>query len=126
MENTYEAGQKIEYRLLDKAGKAHWFKGLIHGVKRIEDPATNMIISISYLVDTGRHERIDEVPHNPRGTEIHKRASKLIRTGEHTNFKKVFDEVAGHSDLPDEGIVIDKVRQPEQIELPAEFIRPRK
>lgn len=121
METPYSPGDKIEYMLYDKKGAAHWFAGAIHGVKRYEDPATNMIIRITYLVDTGRNTRLDKIPFDPRAREVNKRANELVAQGK--DVLKAYAEVEKHSDLPDSKADVEIVRQPEQLELPAEHIR---
>jgi hypothetical protein len=111
----YEAGDAVEYRLPDRKGKMHWFPGKIHGVKRIEDPTTHLIKSITYLVDTGRDERTDEHVVNPRRQEIDKRVAKLIAGGK--DFVTAAMDVYKHDDLPADKDTIETIRQPEQIEL---------
>lgn len=123
MENNFEAGDKIQYRLFDKKGKAHWLDGAIHGVKRYEDPS-GVITNLTYLVDTGRNTRVDEKHRDKRALEVEKRAKKIMKTGK-TQFEALI-EIDKHTDLPDSELVVLEVRQPEQIELPAEHIRPRK
>lgn len=121
METPFEAGHKIQYRLFDKNGKEHWVPGIVHGVRRYEDAATNMITRITYLVDTGRDERVDEFPFDHRDREIERRANKLVSQGEDP--VKAMSIVLNRSDLPESKRDIELVRQPEQIELPAEHIR---
>lgn len=122
MNTELQSGDKIQYRLFDKKGKEHWLKGVIHGVRRYEDPVTNMIINQTYLVDTGRHERLDEYPFDHRNREINKRMNDIAaRKGVHST--QALKEVLKHSDLPESKMDTEVVRQPEQIELPAEHIR---
>lgn len=127
----YETGQKIQYMLPDKKGKQHWFAGVIHGVRRYEDAGTNTITKVTYLVDTGRHTRIDEIVFNHRDREITKRFNKAFKpTSDHQKNHeqrvKLISAISEHPDLPDSKLGVERVRQPEQIELTAEFIRPRK
>lgn len=72
MQKELEAGSKVEYRLYDKRGKEHWLKGVIHAVRRYEDPATNTIIRISYLIDTGREhpDHVGRVDRQPEQIEL--------------------------------------------------------
>lgn len=122
MQKELEAGSKIQYRLFDKNGKEHWFKGVVHGVRRYEDPATKMITKMTYMVDTGRHERLDKNPFDPRGREITKQVNVLTDKG--MDLTKALDRVVKKDDLPESGVEYDIIRQPEQIELPPEHIRP--
>lgn len=87
MTPPYKVGQLVQYMLPDRRSKAHWFNGTIHGIRRYENQKTNLITKITYLVDTGRDERIDEY---------------------------LLDPETGESGT---------VRQPEQLELPAESLR---
>lgn len=121
MDIQYEAGDKIQYRLFDKKGKGTWFDGVIHAVRRYEDPKTNMITGLTYLVDTGRDTRVDEFPFNHRDREINRRTNALIRKGGDPD--KSLMTVLKHTDLPDSKQDVERVRQPEQIELAPEHIK---
>lgn len=121
MNREYEAGEKIEYSLSDKNGKAHWFKGVIHAVKRYEDPETNMTVRVSYLVDTGRNTSEEKIVFNHRDREFQKRLDDRMLKGK--SYKKSLEEVSQHTDLPDSKIDTEIVRQPEQIELAPDKIR---
>lgn len=118
--NELQAGDKIQYRLFDKKGKEHWFNGVIHGVRRYEE--RGFINRITYLIDTGRDERVDELPYDHRQREASKRVNVLVGKGAdvYDAIEKVY---AKGNDLPDRKIDIERVRQPEQIELPPEHIR---
>jgi hypothetical protein len=124
----YQIGQKIKYALKDKNGKEHWLDGVIFAVKSHEAQA-NIITKITYLVDTGRHTRLDEYPYDQREREISRRAGKIIRDPNDKrtiiDYTKILSSILEHPDLPESKIVTEKVRQPEQIELPGELIRPR-
>lgn len=117
MQKELEAGDKIQYF---QDGK--WHKGVIHGVRNYEDAATNMITRITYLVDTGRNERVDEYPFDHRDREINKRVNAMVSKGK--PHIEALNAVLKHSDLPDNKPDVERVRQPEQIELPAEHIKP--
>jgi hypothetical protein len=120
----YGAGDTIEFMLPDKKGKANWFPGKIHGVKTTEDPKTHAILTVSYLVDTGRDERVDESPIDVRGREIEKRVQEVIKKDSKKTILDAVKEVSKHADLPPAGTIeIEKVRQPEQIELSESMIR---
>lgn len=121
----YQVDQKIKYKLFDKKSKEHWFNGVIHGVKRFENEA-GVITKITYLVDTGRHERLDEHPFNHREREMSKRIRKLVRSGEAQSHPEALQKVLEYTDLPDDKPDVEVFRQPEQIELTEEFIAPRK
>jgi hypothetical protein len=130
--DEYQPGQKVQYQLPDKKGKMHWLPGAIHGVRRYEDPATNAIIKITYLIDTGRNVRLDEHPFDHRDREINKRINKQHKPildnpdKDWENKLKVVKDVLASPDLPDSKPDVDVVRQPEQIELTEDFIKPRK
>lgn len=117
----YEIGDKIEFMLPDKKGKAHWFPGKIHGVRRYEDPKTNAIQKMTYLVDTGRDERVDERPFDRRDVEVTRRVRAERAKGK-TDVEAI-SAVMKHTDLPESKIDVVRIRQPEQLELPAEHIR---
>jgi hypothetical protein len=120
MMDTLEVGQNIQYRLFDKQAKEHWFPGVIHGVKSYEEK--NFVVNVTYLVDTGRDARIDEYPFNHRDREVNKRVNELIAK-KSKHHVVALNEVLKHSDLPDDKLDVERVRQPEQIELPREHIR---
>ncbi len=131
MQQEYTNDQKISFMLPGKMGKQHWFPGVIHGVRRYED-SSGIITKITYLVDTGRDEMVLESVRDKRGQEIdkrlHKAMSKIDRKDPERGEKhmKLLQEISEHPDLPETELYTEKIRQPEQIELTAEFIRPRK
>jgi hypothetical protein len=120
MQNDLTAGDKIQYRLHDAKGKEHWFDGVIHGVRRYET-SEGLITKTTYMVDTGRNTRVDKIVFDHRDREIHKRVA--IEQGRGATPDQAFNKVSKMLDLPDNKMGIEEVRQPEQIELPAEFIR---
>ena len=120
MENI-EAGTKIQYRLFDKENKEHWFDGVVHGVRRYENPKTGVITKITYLVDTGRDERVDEQVYDQRDRAISEHVTKLTRKG--ADILDALAQVHKRDDLPQSKVITERIRQPEQIELPAEHIR---
>lgn len=117
----YEVGDNIQFKLLDKKGIEHWFPGVIHGIRKYQDPVNNMIQKVTYLIDTGRDTRVDEIVYNPLDREINKRVDAEVRKGK--NYHKTLAKVLQHPDLPASSVEVETVRQPEQIELPAEQIR---
>lgn len=118
---THDTGDKIQYRLFDKDGKEHWFPGVIHGVRRYEDPKTNAITKVTYLVDTGRDYHVEERQIEVRGEEIARRLEAALADGE--DQEKAIKRIAKADDLPDSAIKTVKVRQPEQLELEVKHIR---
>lgn len=125
-DNEYEVDQRIQYCLFDKKNKAHWLEGKIHGVRRYEDAATNTITKITYLVDTGRDERVDEVHFNHRDREVNRRINKLLVTPDNDieDVQTALDAALNDpAKLPASKHDVERVRQPEQLELPPELIR---
>jgi hypothetical protein len=126
---TYEVGQKVKYKLFDKHAKEHWFDGVIHGLKRYED-ASGIITKVTYLVDTGRDERVDKHPFNPRDREVDKRINKILRDPNDKRgldkLDEIVEDVLGQKNLPANSLEFDVVRQPEQLELTEDFLAPRK
>lgn len=113
--------QKVKYRLYDEKGKAHWFTGAIHGIRRYEDPATNAIIKQTYLIDTGRNERVDKIPFNKRDRAINEHVARFMKAGKKQ--EEALFIAQKQPDLPDSSIEFETVRQPEQIELEAKDLR---
>lgn len=115
-----EPGTKIEYRLLTPAGGEEWFAGVIHGVRKYEGEH-GVIKKITYLVDTGRHERLDEYPFDHRDRELTKRINKRVADGE--TVEKILKDTKLHDGLPASKRDVEVVRQPEQLELSEKNIR---
>lgn len=120
MSKQYQSGDKILF--LYKDGK--WYRGVIHGVRTVEDH-NGIVKSVSYLVDTGRNTRVDEYPFNHRDREISKRLNENLPKGaDHDQANKMIKDIMASPDLPEDKMDVEKVRQPEQIELSAEQIKP--
>jgi hypothetical protein len=115
-----ETDQKIQYRLFDKQGKEHWFDGVIHGIRSYEEKG--FTIRVTYLIDTGRNTRVDEYPFDHRDREINKRINELV-VKKNKQPSDALNEVLKHTDLPASKFDVERIRQPEQIELPREHIR---
>jgi hypothetical protein len=120
--NIYNPGDKIQFMLPDKDGKPVWFDGVVHGVKQYEK--NGLVEKVAYLIDTGRNERVDEYPFDHRDRELNKQIQAEQKKGAdiHQAIKKVIDR----NDLPPSKLDVEISRQPEQIELTAEFIRSTK
>ncbi len=118
-------GQKVKYHLDDKK----WRTGSVHAVRKVDTSSGRQAV-IAYLVDTGKDERVDEYSVNKRDVEISKRSAKLHRkylAGSKPNPEKFFEEVEAISqqdDLPESKVEHHKVRQPEQVEVRPENIKP--
>lgn len=121
MQNDLQAGDKIQYRLFDSKKKEHWFDGVVHGVRRYESPE-GFITKTTYMIDTGRNTRLDKYPYDVRNREINKRWNIEQQAKGGDAFQNLI-KVSKMADLPDSKMEVEEVRQPEQIELPAEYIR---
>lgn len=53
-DKTISIGDKVEYLVGDK-----WKKGVVHGIKKAE-AVKGPDITLGYLIDTGKDERVDE------------------------------------------------------------------
>lgn len=115
----FDTDDKIQYRLFDKKGKEHWFNGVIHGIRRYEEGG--IIMRITYLVDTGRNTRVDEFPFDHRDRELTRQINEHIDKG--VEPLEAIDKVIKKDDLPKSKLDVERIRQPEQIELPPEHIR---
>lgn len=120
MDKLYEVGEKVHYRIYDDKGEEKWYAGVIHGVRTYENKG--IVKALSYLVDTGRNTRVDEYPFDHRDREINKRINKLRKPGE--DIDKVLNKVLKDTDLPAPKLDIERVRQPEQLEVAPDNLRP--
>ncbi len=113
----FQSGDKVKY-LHPTSGK--WKSGVVHGVRSAETDKGEVLLS--YLIDTGNDERVDEFSHDLRSDEVTKRAHAIVADKKNPidNFIDAVEEVSAHEDLPDSEVVTEKVRQPEQVDvLPA-------
>lgn len=115
IEQLFNTGDKVQYRVGDK-----WRDGVVHGVSKGED-AKGRVVSLSYLVDTGKDERVDKYPYNPRDVEFNKRVHKLIDDG--AEVQDALAEVEKHKDLPKSANKVEIVRQPKQVAVLPDDIR---
>lgn len=118
-------GDNVEYRVADTDD---WETGVVHGIKKAEATDGSDII-LGYLVDTGNDFDVQERHHDHRGTEITKRVVKMaeknkkIKTDNKEFAKAVAQVDEENKDLPEPGITVEKIRQPEQVEIAPENIR---
>lgn len=113
-----EIGAKVTYTD-QKTGKKK--TGIIHGIRKAEDSSGNEHI-ISYLVDTGNDTRVDEYRRDLRGEEIGRRATKHHEDG--LDRETALEKAMSSKGLSAEGITIDRVRQPEQVDVRPADIQP--
>lgn len=112
MKQEIPIGAKVRYWI---PGNPTWLTGTVHGVKRKEDPATNFILELTYLIDTGANTRIDKYPFDHRDREVTKRIRSLMKDGK--DYLEAAHEVVKHTDLPESRLDVVVVRQPEQVEV---------
>jgi hypothetical protein len=124
MNNEYALGEEIEFMLPDKDGTEHWFPGTIHGVRDYAETETTYA-KRTYLVDTGRDERLDEYTRDKLSDVVNERSAEIVADEDNPidNFHDAINEVLTHDDLPESELYVEKVRQPEQLELIAESLR---
>ncbi len=127
MSKDLELGAEVEYKTSSKKG-AVWRKGIIHAIKKAE-AVTGPDIILGYLVDTGKDEHVDEFKYSPRDRELTKRVNAamkkrgLLASENLEEAQKLVDELSKAKDLPKHEILIERNRQPEQIEVSPEDIR---
>lgn len=126
---SYEIGDKVKYKT-DKGG---WKVGTVFAIRHYDfkkEYFTNdgvKLSSISYLIDTGNDVRVDEVVHDPRVEKINELITKEVEKTKARDPKKIGEIVhAVHTrtDLPESKITIEKIRQPEQVEVTPDHIKP--
>jgi hypothetical protein len=111
-----EAGTKVQYLY-----GGEWKIGVIHGYRQYENEM-GLIQMVTYLIDTGEHERIDEYPFDHRSREINRRVNEHVQKHNSTPEQAV-EAVLKHGDLPESKMDIERVRQPKQIELSQDFVK---
>lgn len=112
---SLQIGQKVEYT--DDSGKTK--QGVIHGVQRGDTGKGEVVLS--YLVDTGKDTRVDEYRTDPRNTEMNKRINELVEKG--TDLTDAVEKVQAQKDLPKSKVEVEKVRQPEQVQVAPDKVR---
>lgn len=114
----YNPGDKIKYH----TGDENWKNGIVHAVRTVDD-VDGIPRVLTYLVDTGRDERVDVQTHNLKDLAFNKkyRSHRAKGVARDEAQAKATEAVA---DLPDE-IVEEKIRQPEQIDVRPEAIKSR-
>lgn len=127
MSKLHKIGAKVEYRLNSK-----WLKGVVHSIRSYEDPQTRKQTAMSYLVDTGKDDRIDEITYDERTVEIDKRVNAAIEKDSVAELEpeerseatqKIIDRVNAQKSLPKSNVVTEQFRQPELVEVEASDIR---
>lgn len=119
MTDELESGSKVKYH----TGDGKWKNGTVHAVRKIEDNKTHEVITTSYLVDTGRNTRVDVYTTNLKHLAYGQEFSKHTDRGASTEVA-VAKAKAHVEKMPDE-IVEETVRQPQQVEVAQENIKPR-
>jgi hypothetical protein len=120
MDNQFQDGDEVEY-LNPKTGK--WKQGVVHGVRKIATEYGEQVLS--YLVDTGEDERIDELPRNLRVEAIGEEIDRLIAEDNGLTDREIVDKAHAKKGLPKDKTFIDTFRQPETIDIKPEEVRPR-
>lgn len=116
-----EIGTKVKYTHDGKTAK-----GIIHGVRRVqmEDGSERVL---TYLVDTGKDERIDVHTRDPHGEEVGRRLKKAmlkdpkIRDSQEL-INATVEAILIQKDLPAVGLTEERFRQPEQVDVPPQDI----
>lgn len=100
-------------------------KGVIHAVRKADNPDGSTRV-LSYLIDTGKDVRVDIYTHSTRAEEVGKRFETKTKGKKLSNHKQgqILDEILQSDDLPEDKITEEKVRQPEQVDVPAEDVQP--
>ena len=112
---TLDNGAKVKYR--DANGELQ--KGVVHGVRKYED-AKGKVTKVTYLVDTGDDERVDEFKQDVRDIEYAKRVDALVAKG--MDHKEASQKVEKEGGLPKSKVVTETVRQPLTVEVDANDI----
>lgn len=113
-----ESGAKVKYH----TGDEKWKNGVIHGVRKVDD-VNNIPRVLSYIIDTGRHHRIDQHSHSLRDMSLNQHIQKHLKAG-HTREEANTKAYESVKDMPDE-VVTETVRQPEQVDVRPEWVKPR-
>lgn len=116
---SLDIGSKVTYK--DSKGKQR--SGVIHAVRKVDTKSGTRVVG--YLVDTGKDERVDEIVRDPRGEFIAEKANEMVANPKDPtdNFLDAVDKVVEAGDLPKQKITVEKVRQPQQVEVDIKDIR---
>lgn len=117
-----KAGDKVEYKVGDQ-----WRAGVIHGVKKAQDIHDRDLV-LGYLVDTGEVARIDYVTHDKRDDAVTELANKIVDDPKNkiNNFMEAVEKVEKDEKLPKSKLVTEEIKQPKQVEVSPDNIRPAK
>lgn len=124
---SIEVGNTVKYKT-EVDGKPRSGTGVVHGVRKADTPTGPKIIS--YLVDTGDDNSTEERHIDHRGLEITRRVVKLaeknkkIKTDDREFAKAVAQIDENDSDLPEAGVEVVVVRQPELVDVRPDDIIP--
>lgn len=131
----YEVGAKVYYM----NDKGEWLPGVIHGVRTVEKPKKGtpglVLPRSSYLVDTGKDNHIDRIVGDRKSRELGIRYNKILVEASE-NSPEDIDTETKRAAITRELIRKDPsllktdlhetvVRQPEQVEVTADFLKPR-
>jgi hypothetical protein len=108
---------KVKYH----TGDEKWKNGVIHGARFVDDVDGTPRV-LTYLIDTGAHERIDVFQRDLRDEFVNHEVEKLLAKGLqlHEAHQKLAD-----SKLPPSQVVEDIVRQPQQVDVRPEHVKTR-
>lgn len=112
-----EPGTKVEYM----AG-GEWKLGVVHGYRQYETEA-GIVKGVTYLIDTGEDERVDEYPFDHREREISRQMNDHMKKHNST-VPEAFQAVTKKNDLPESKLDVERVRQPKQLEVSQQFVKP--
>lgn len=120
-----QLGDRVKYH----TGNEKWMNGIVHAVRKVDDINGQPRV-LAYLIDTGRDERVDvyktnlkDVAHSREFTKHFHKVSKS-ETLEEAGLQAMVKANAATEHLPDE-IITDVVRQPQQVDVSAEWVKPR-
>lgn len=124
MAKPLDIGDKVKY-LNPKTGKKEI--GTIFGIRKVEHKHKDIVLS--YVVDTGNDARVDVYKIDQRGEEISQllNEAKLSDPQLANNSEAFFgalNKISNSKDLPEPGIIEEKVRQPEQVDVRPRDIEP--
>lgn len=117
MAKPLNLGTKVEY--VDEHNRIK--VGVIHAVSATES-ADGVVTARSYQIDTGNDERVDEFAHDLRDDEAAKQINALLDKG--VDPAEALERVIEKQDeLPESKVVVDKVRHPVLVTVPASSVR---
>lgn len=117
MDKILQPDTKVKYKTED--GKDA--RGIVHTVSTHETPG-GLVTAASYQIDTGRDVSVQEFVRNKRDEEINRQLNALLAKG--ATIEEAHTKVLKRGDLPKDETYTVKVRQPELVTVPAEFVAP--